>query len=360
MPSIATWAHFLRGIILLLALSPLVLAQSKGGARGGTKKTLGRDLCIAHYNVENLFDTLDDPTVNDQDFLPSSPLAWGEARYYHKIGQISNLIAHMNRGSTPDFLGICEIENQRVLQDLLGQPALRKSNLAFVHSESKDPRGIDVALLYNKTLFKPFARWDLPIDLPGDSSSPTRPILVVSGRLLSGDTLHFLVNHWPSRRGGNEKSAPNRYAAARRLRQAVDSLFTRYGGPERSFLVITGDFNDTPLDPSIRLLLGADSSSSRGLFHPWAGLEGGSYCYQDRWEWLDQIILSQGFVPQSKDAKTLHYIQGSASVPADSTLRQQEGKFKGYPFRTYAGNRYLGGPSDHLPVHLYLRCPSCP
>lgn len=347
-------------VFMLFVLHTPGWAQNRGLNKGGNKKVPGRDLCIAHYNVENLFDTLDDPSTNDQDFLPSSPLAWGENRYYHKLGQISKLIAQMNRGSTPDFMGMCEIENQQVLQDLLRQPSLRKSNLAFVHAESKDPRGIDVALLYNKNLFKPFARLDLIVDLPGDSSPPTRPILIVSGRLVSGDTLHFLVNHWPSRRGGNEKSAPNRYAAARKLRQAVDSLFSRYGGQERCFLVLTGDFNDTPQDPSIRLLLGADTLATRGLYHPWVGLEGGSYCYQDRWEWLDQIILSQGLLTKDKVAKTLHYILGSSSASSEPNLRQQEGKFKGYPFRTYAGNRYLGGPSDHLPVHLYLRCPSCP
>jgi len=346
----------LPGLLTPLVLISTLQAQSKGG----NKKPAGRELCIAQYNVENLFDTLDDPATDDRDFLPNATQAWGEARYYHKLGQIAGIVAQMNRGKAPDFLGLCEIENQKVLADLLRQPPLRKSNLAYLYADSKDPRGIDVALLYNKTLFKPFARADKAVDLPGDSLPPTRPILVVSGRLSSGDTIHFLVNHWPSRRGGNEKSAPNRYAAARRLRQAVDSLYAQYGGSDRCLVVLVGDFNDTPQDPSIRLILGADSTASRGLYHPMAGLTGGSYCYQDRWEWLDQIMVSRALKDRPMVGSMPFYIQGSAATVDLPGLRQVEGKFQGYPHRTFAGNRYLGGPSDHLPVLLYLRCPSCP
>jgi predicted extracellular nuclease len=350
--------RWVLGLALLTIMAFLSTLQAQN--KGKVKKPAGRDLSVGHYNVENLFDTLDDPATNDQDFLPTASLAWGETRYYHKLGQLAGIIAQMNRGSAPDFLGLCEIENQSVVNDLLRQPPLRKSNLGWIHSESKDPRGIDVAFLYNKALFKPFARADKAIDLPGDSLPPTRPILVVSGRLTSGDTLHFLINHWPSRRGGNEKSVPNRYAAARRLRQTVDSLYARYGGSDRCLVVLLGDFNDTPQDPSIRLILGADSTASRGLFHPMAGLAGGSYCYQDRWEWLDQIMLSKAFQNPALSGAMPFYIPGSATTVELPQLRQQDGKFKGYPFRTYAGTRYLGGPSDHLPVLLYLRCPSCP
>jgi predicted extracellular nuclease len=351
--------HF-WALVLALSTSMAFYSTLQAQNKGKAKKPAGRDLSIGHYNVENLFDTLDDPATDDQDFLPTGSLSWGEARYYQKLGQISGIIAQLNRGAVPDFLGLCEIENQSVINDLLRQPPLRKSNLGSIHADSKDPRGIDVALLYNKSLFKPFARADQVIDLPGDSLPPTRPILVVSGRLSSGDTLHFLVNHWPSRRGGNEKSVPNRYAAARQLRKTVDSLYARYGGSDRCLVVLLGDFNDTPQDPSIRLILGADSTASRGLFHPMAGLAGGSYCYQDRWEWLDQIMLSKALQDRPLTGSMPYYIQGSATTVELPNLRQQDGKFKGYPFRTYAGNRYLGGPSDHLPVLLYLRCPSCP
>ena len=303
-------------LVLVLSTTMAFLSTLQAQNKGKVKKPAGRDLSMGHYNVENLFDTLDDPATDDQDFLPTASLAWGEARYYQKLGQISGIIAQMNRGMVPDFLGLCEIENQNVLTDLLRQPPLRKSNLGFVYADSKDARGIDVALLYNKSLFKPFAREDKVIDLPGDSLPPTRPILVVSGRLSSGDTLHFLVNHWPSRRGGNEKSAPNRYAAARRSRQIVDSLYARYGGSDRCLVVLLGDFNDTPQDLSIRLILGADSTASRGLFHPMAGMSGGSYCYQDRWEWLDQIMLSKALQGRPQTGSMPYYIQGSSHTRA--------------------------------------------
>lgn len=375
------------GWFAVWSLLPGLMATStvSGQSRKGSA---GLDLCIAHYNLENLFDTLNDVRVNDEEFLPHSELAWNSLRYYSKLGKLAKVISGINGGNVPDLMGLCEMENEEVLKDLLRQPELRRSSLTFLHCPSNDPRGIDVALLYHKARFKPIARQDLTVNLPGDSASPTRKILLVSGKISSGDTLHILVNHWPSRRGGAEKSAPNRYAAARTLRKAVDSLLARYGGADRCQIVITGDFNDTPQDASIRLVLGADSTASRGLFHPMASLDSGSYCYQDRWEWLDQIILSRCLMPiplpsassssasssvasvysnpPSKTPKTgggtkprNHYLTGSARAVIDSGLVQEEGKFKGYPYRTYAGNRYLGGPSDHLPVVLKIRCPRC-
>ncbi len=320
-------------------------------------KPVGVDLCIAHYNLENLFDTLNDIKVNDEDFLPQSELAWNSLRYYSKLGKLAKVIAGLNQGNVPDLVGLCEMENEGVLKDLLRQPELRRSPLAYLHCPSNDPRGIDVALLYHKSRFKPIARKDLIINLPGDTALPTRKILLVSGKISSGDTIHILVNHWPSRRGGQEKSAPNRYAAARCLRKAVDSLFTQYGGADLCPIIITGDFNDTPQDASILSVLGADSSGSKGLFHPFSSLNGGSYCYQDRWEWLDQIILSRCLMTTNTTQN--HYVTESAKAADDNSLVQQEGKFKGYPYRTYAGNRYLGGTSDHLPVLIQLRCPRC-
>jgi endonuclease/exonuclease/phosphatase family metal-dependent hydrolase len=332
--------------------------------------------------VENLFDTLNDARINDEDFLPQSEMAWNSSRYYAKLSNLARVIARLNRGQAPDLISLCEIENEEVLKELLRQPELRRNSMTYLHCASNDPRGIDVALLYQKAKFKPFARRDLAVDLPGDTALPTRNILLVSGKGPGGDTLHFLINHWPSRRGGIEKSAPNRYAAARCLRKAVDSLFALYGGPDRCHIVICGDFNDTPQDASIQLVLGADSTASRGLLNPFQGMSGGSYCYQERWEWLDQIILSRSLkqnplaVPshspttnpsksklnKSKSGATSaektnnHYITGTARAADDPTLLQQEGKFKGYPYRTYAGKRYLGGPSDHLPVLLDIRC----
>ena len=347
--------YFSWWLVCLACLGHAVPWEASGQHRNKTK---GMDLCIAHYNLENLFDTLNDVKVNDEDFLPQSELAWNSARYYTKLGKLAKVIAGLNQGNVPDLLGLCEMENEAVLKDLLRQPELRRSPLTYLHCPSNDSRGIDVALLYHKSRFKPIARQDLTVDLPGDTATPTRKILLVSGKIPSGDTLHILVNHWPSRRGGLEKSAPNRYAAARCLRKAVDSLFAMYGGPNRCSIIITGDFNDTPQDASIRLLLGADSTGSKGLYHPFSGLEGGSYCFQDRWEWLDQIILSRSLLASNTSQN--HYVIGSAQASKDESMVQQEGKFKGYPYRTYAGNRYLGGPSDHLPVLLRIRCPRCP
>ncbi len=316
----------------------------------GQKKTL----VVAHYNVENLFDTLNDPHKNDEEFLPAGKNAWSSARYLTKLERLSRVIREMNDGRGPDLLGLCEVENRAVVEDLNKQLNIKKRKYALAHFESPDNRGIDVALLYDQKTFKFLSAQSLHVTLPGDRPYPTRDVLLVTGLTKNKSRLHVFVNQWPSRYGGAEASAPSRAAAAARVKQAVDSL--RKHDPS-SYLLIMGDFNDSPWDKAPRLVLGADSSRTGDnlLYNPFMAAEldstQGSYRYRGDWSYIDHIILSTNvFTPNSK----LRYVEESAGAIRFDYLFEQEGRFAGNPWRTYAGPKYLGGYSDHLPVMLKL------
>lgn len=313
-----------------------------------------RTLFVAHYNVENLFDTLNDPAKNDEDFLPAGKSAWTSERYLTKLDRLSRVIRDMNEGRGPDLLGLCEVENKSVVEDLQKELSIKKRKYALAHFESPDNRGIDVALLYDQKTFKFLSAQSLRVSLPGEKPHPTRDVLLVTGLTKNKARLHVFVNHWPSRRGGAEASAPNRAAAAARVKQAVDSI--RLHDPN-AYILIMGDFNDSPWDVAPREVLGADSSRSNSLplYNPFmaAGIDStlGSYRYRGDWSYIDHIILSTNiFTPNSK----LRYVEASAGAIRFDYLFEKEGRFAGNPWRTYAGPKYLGGYSDHLPVMLKL------
>lgn len=313
-----------------------------------------KTLFIAHYNVENLFDTINAPDKNDEDFLPEAQSAWNNARYVTKLQRLSRVVMEMNDGLGPDLLGLCEVENRAVVEELKQQIGLKKRKYAIAHFESPDNRGIDVALLYDQKKFKLLRAQSLRVILPGDEPYPTRDVLLATGLTRNKARLHVFVNHWPSRRGGAEASAPNRIAAAARVKQAVDSL--RQHDPN-AYIVIMGDFNDSPLDEAPRMVLGADSSRDiqSSLYNPFIAASSdstsGSYRYRGDWSYIDHIILSTNmFTSKSK----LRYIEQSAGAVFFSYLLEQEGRFAGNPWRTYAGTNYIGGYSDHLPVMLKL------
>ena len=314
---------------------------------------------VGFYNLENLFDTDDDPNnFGDDEWLPEAPKHWTPKRYQEKLGRMAKTILDMGNGSFsggPVLLGVSEIENEKVLRDLIAQPALASSDYGIVHFESADYRGIDNGLIYRKEFFTPLSARPVNIQLPMRPDSTfrtTRDIVYVKGTLL-GDTIVCLVNHWPSRSGGEAASRPGRAAAAERNRQIIDSVMTRNPNLD---LIVMGDLNDDPKSPSLTKVLRAASrradAGQTGLYNPMSALYNqgeGSLGYRDAWNLFDQIIVSEGLAKPGDD-----WTLRNVGVFRKNYLLQQSGRFRGYPLRTYVGDNYKEGYSDHLPVYAVL------
>jgi len=311
---------------------------------------------IAFYNVENLFDTINEPGVKDEDFTPEGSYKWNTERYYEKLERISTVIKRMaedQNGGYPAIIGLCEIENLAVLEDLVKHPIIAQQEYGIVHYDCEYNRGMDVALLYLKKRFTPTASVSSVLILENDSAYRTRDILVVSGEL-DGERMHFLVNHWPSRRGGEQRSAPLRNAAADLCRKHVDSLFAI---EPTAKIIVMGDFNDDPINASMLTHLkstGKIEEAKDGILYNAMfklfrkGI--GTLAYNDRWNLFDQMLLSPALV----STETKGYQFDKANVFNKPFLMQPDGRFAGYPFRTYVGSNYHGGYSDHFPVYVTL------
>jgi len=313
--------------------------------------------CIAFYNLENLFDTIDNPGVNDYEFTPEGPNKWNTAKYLEKLDNLSRVIADIGTEVTPDgpaILGISEIENIGVVQDLINTPLLKPKNYGIVHFDSPDRRGVDVGLIYQHKYFKVTNAIAYPLKIEGDTSFYTRDQLVVSG-VFQGEPMHFIVAHWPSRRGGEKRSRPLRNEAGRVARHIVDSLLTI---DPLAKIVFMGDLNDDPNNQSVRKYLNAsgdiDKLKENQLFNTMEELFNkgiGSLGYRDSWNLFDQIIISQGFLKAPSET----YLFYKAKVYNKPYIVSQEGQFKGYPFRTYSFGTYIGGYSDHFPTYIFIK-----
>lgn len=314
---------------------------------------------IGFYNLENLFDTVNDTTINDEDFLPTGANLWTPDKYREKQGNMARVISEIGTEKSPDgvaILGVSEIENRKVLEDLVKEPAIAARNYQIVHHESPDERGIDVALLYNPKYFKVSSSKTLPVIIYLNESGSrqfTRDVLLVSG-VFDGEPIHVFVNHWPSRRGGEKASEPWRVKAASVCKKACDSLLAQ--DPKAKFIIM-GDLNDDPVNNSVREVLRAKKEKEEvrkgDMFNPFYNLykKGlGTLAYRDAWSLFDQIILSPAWV--QPEVGGYQYFQ--ANVHGPNYLRQQSGQFKGYPLRTYVGTEYQGGFSDHFPTYFYL------
>lgn len=333
----------------LLAVS--VCFASCATAQTGTNPA-EKEATIAFYNVENLFDTLDDPITMDEDFTPNGKLQWNSHRYNEKLERISEVM-HMLPGELPIFIGLCEIENRTVLSDLVRQPSLNvspnKGNYEIIHSNSPDERGIDVAALYDPSLLKNVHFEYYTIALPDPKDPNTRDLLYVRGSM-DNETLHFFVNHWPSRSGGQAESEPNRLAVATLLREKIDAVRLADANAK---IFIMGDLNDHPNDKSVYEVLGAKDDSEAQLYNHMYSIHSsgnGSYFYKGEWGALDQMITSVACMKPSG----WHVDAQSAGVLREEKLlfRDKEGIAR--PARSYAGDSYKGGYSDHLPVYLKL------
>ena len=313
---------------------------------------------IAFYNLENLFDTKNDTLIFDDDRTPTGKDNWTEERYLKKIEHMSKVISEI--GSTvntnsPDIIGVCEVENLKVLQDLISHPNLRVFNYGIIHFDSPDERGIDVALLYKKEAFIPVnfnSHRLLLFNLDGNRDY-TRDQLIVEG-LLDNEKIYFLVNHWPSRSGGEARSRPFRLEAAKLNKRIIDSVRRQNTNAK---LISMGDFNDDPVDPSFKKILQVEKNyrnlDSLSLYGPMEKLykKGrGSLAYRDNWNLFDQLYMTANLIDSSKTS----YSYWKVGIFTPTYLMDPKGKYKGYPLRTYAGGSYIGGYSDHFPVYLYL------
>jgi len=312
----------------------------------------GKFFRIAFYNVENLYDTIDDPMTDDQDFLPGSRIPWTAERYETKLDHLAKVIADLSESQPVAVFGLCEIENRKVLDDLVSSPAILPFGYKIIHADSPDERGIDNAMLYDEGQFQPLAVQHVAVDLPGDK---TRNILYVKGisRKTKGDTLHLFVNHWPSRSEGQEVSEPKRIRAAEVLKSKVDSVFA---GNQRALIVIMGDLNDEPADKSVggvlQAIAPADKPAAGVLYNLMIPLhrEGKGTLYYKDWDLFDQIIISGGFWLKQKG---LRYSGSSGNIFSPDYLLFTNKEGLSRPNRT-AAKDYYGGYSDHLPVYIDL------
>lgn len=346
-------------VSLLFACSPK-LSQTGKNNTSGTKTY--KVNTVAFYNLENLFDTIDDPNTFDE----KSPIMELDKRvrsevYWKKNANMAKVISEIGADvakNAPVIVGVAEIENRTVLEDLVNDSKLKNGNYGIVHYDSPDARGIDVALLYQKKIFKPTSSSVHEVVIY-DLNNPerryyTRDVLLVSGEL-DGDEMHFLVNHWPSRFGGEKRSRGNREKAAAVNKRIVDSL--QEINPYAK-VVIMGDMNDGPYNSSIKNILQAEGDKgkvkSKGIYNPMENMQKkkglGTLGYRDSWDLFDQILVTEGFL--KADADSYQYYKAGIYNP--NYLYNQSGRWKGYPFRSYSDGQFTGGYSDHLPVYIYL------
>ena len=315
---------------------------------------------IAFYNLENLYDIYDDPKIFDDDRTPQGKDRWTEEIYRDKIRKMAHAINQIGRKETsapPALLGVCEIENLQVLEDLVKDPLLAPYNYGIVHYDSPDLRGIDVALLYQKSLFEPLTSLahELVLYDPKEPAKRvfTRDQLLVSGKLQE-EKFHIIVNHWPSRSGGEKASSHKRENAAVLNKKILDSIFRK---EPYAKIISMGDFNDDPSNKSIKNVLGAEPDRAevglKEMYNPMATLSKkgiGSLAYRDGWNLFDQILVSNALVQGDHSEFTFF----KAAVFNEQFLITPTGQYKGYPYRSFGSGGYTGGYSDHFPVYILL------
>ncbi len=303
---------------------------------------------IAFYNIENLFDIYDNENTNDDDFLPDAAKRWTKKRYQNKLQKIGATITQIgDMESVPVIVGLAEVENEEVIIDLLESKNLKSHDYDYVHYDSSDERGIDVALLYNTSLFKvehsePFSVY--LEDEYGDRDY-TRDILLVSG-YLQNELVHIIVNHWSSRREGEKETAFKRLAASEKVVSIIKQIRQEDEDPN---IIVMGDFNDNPDDDSIEHM-----EQNAQLYNPFKTLrsrERGSLNHDFEWNLFDQVLLTYNFLNSNQS----HLDFYKADIFDPKFLTQYHGKYKGQPFRTYVGKKYKGGYSDHFPVFIQLK-----
>jgi hypothetical protein len=365
---------FIALLFIVSAIFGVRAQDSNVGQQSKQKKFVVHT--VAFYNLENLFDTINNPNF-DEEWLPGGPRNWTSKRYHKKLENLSRVIAEIGTGENPNsptLLGASEIENRGVLEDLVKQPKLINKDYGIVHFDSPDKRGIDVALLYQKKHFKPTSYKNIPLMIYRDMEVPdakrekeevtddksettaddkriyTRDQLLVTG-LLDGEEINIIVCHWPSRSGGEKKSAPLREAAARLTKKITDSL--QQINPEAK-VIILGDLNDGSFNKSVRVEVGAKGKKEdvkpKGIYNPFESMANkgmGTIAYRDAWDIFDIIMVTEPFI--KPDYSSFRYWK--AGIWNKPFMIQTTGQYKGYPLRHSAADP---GFSDHFPVYIYL------
>lgn len=313
--------------------------------------------CIGFYNLENLFDTEDDSTINDDDFTPSGSYVWDAEKYANKLHNMAEVIADLGTAISPDgtaILGVCEVENRKVLEDLVADEQIKDRNYQIIHFDSPDRRGIDVGLLYQAKYFKPINSKSHRLVFKDNPDYFTRDQLVVTGNL-DGDTISVIVAHWPSRSGGQTASEPRRIEAAMLGRHIIDSLLADNA---KAKIILMGDLNDDPINKSVKDYIRAKGKTNKvnqgDMYNTmYAKFKSGdcTLAYQDAWNLFDQLIISEGLMGDDASSYVFH----QSYVYSKDYLKQKDGRYKGYPLRTHAGGNYLNGYSDHFPVFMVLK-----
>lgn len=308
---------------------------------------------IAFYNLENLFDTL--PGANDVEFTPEGPKNWNTEKYFSKIDRMGGVIVQLGAdvtGTAPMIVGVSEVENITPLNDLVNCEAMKPYNYKVVHIDGPDRRGVDCALLYREDFFK-VTNVRMHRVVSAQEGFVTRDQIVVSG-IYDGEEMHFIVLHWPSRLGGEKRSLPRRAEAATTTRQIFDSIMAINPNAK---IIAMGDLNDDPINESLKkyckTVAKKDEVKDGKLYDPMEELyrKGiGSLAYGDRWNLFDQMIFSPAFVSSDKST----YVHYASHVFNKAFLTQKEGRYKGYPLRTYVGTTYQSGYSDHFPVYSFI------
>lgn len=335
-------------VYLLFTVFFFLLASCSNG-----KYKKRRNLTVAFYNVENLFDTVDNPHKNDNEFLPQSKKKWNHKRYSKKIEDLAKVLSTINKNELPEIVGLCEVENRAVIADLINNKHLKNGNYKIVHYESPDFRGIDCALIYRPDEFKVLTSFPVKVKFKNKPNYTTRDILYVKGKTKNREILHIFVNHWPSRIGGLAKSEPRRIEVATILRSKIDSILTQSPGAN---IIVMGDMNDEPSNKSLAQVLGAGKPATEqaglvNLMYPVHEQKRGSYLYRGNWNMLDNLVVSLGLL----DEKGFRCSPEKGFVFHKKWMEYKNKKGEISPNRTYGGPNYYGGISDHFPVYFHLK-----
>lgn len=336
-----------------LHLLLICVVLSSATCRNKAKVPTGNSLSIAFYNIDNLYDDKDDTDHNDEDFTPNGQYQWTSERYHQKLDNMAKVIAQIANGNAPDVLGVCELESAKALEDLMNTGDL-KGLYQMVHYDSPDERGVDVALIYKSDKFKVLDSEKVPVVLTKDLNDRTRDQLFVRAVVLaSNDTLCFYVCHFPSRREGKDESEINRLDAANTCRNYINA----HVNTTKENLIVMGDFNDEPWDKSIVQGIKAENINKKikesdvfNLMWDFKSAGRGSYNYKGHMNCLDQLMITGTLI----DGKRLEYVNKSVNI-MDASWLTQTGKYEGFPLRTFGGNKWLNGYSDHYPVYLELQ-----
>ncbi len=318
------------------------------------KKKKHADVTLAFYNVENLFDTINDPSIDDEEFLPGGKQTWDSKKYLHKIENMSNVLLSIDTLNPPALIGLAEVENREVLEELISLSKLKNYNYQIIHKNSPDRRGIDVAFLYRPEFFEPEHNEWFKITFPTDPEYTTRDILYSKGKIFGNETIHVFVNHWTSRYGGAEATEPNRKFLGALLKAKSDSILSVDANAR---IIIMGDLNDNPTDASLteslKALAVSENIESENLYNiSLAKFKNGEgTLYYRSWDLFDQIIVSGSLL---KDNATLKLQSKDIQIHKPEWVLFKDNNGIGRPNRTASGNRYYGGYSDHLPVYIIL------